>query len=90
MLGGVHNEICANTVKLKLAVPTLVLLKFNRGATNVIKTNLLFNINCNVFSTGGVPVLYRFISAGCETATCNVVGVANMFTKTTIADLLKH
>lgn len=51
----------------------------------MIKTNLLFNVNCNVFSTGGVPVLYRVVSTGCETATCNVVGVINMFTKTVIA-----
>lgn len=80
--------MCANTVNLKLAVPSLLLLKFKRDFITIIKTKLLFNVNCNVFSTGGVPVLYRFISSGCHTATCNVVGVAKMFTKTFVASLL--
>lgn len=83
------KHICANTVNLKLAVPSLLLLKFKRDFMTIIKTKLLFKVNCNVFSTGGVPVLYRFMSSGRHTATCNVVGVANIFTKTTVARILK-
>lgn len=89
MRGGVHKQICAKTVNLKVAVPTLLLLNFKRDFIDIVNTNLLFKVNFKVFSTGGVPVLYRFMSTGRHTATCNVVGVANIFTKTTIARILK-
>lgn len=90
MRGGLHKHMCAKTVNLKLAVPSLLLLKFKRGLMTMMNTKLLFNVNCNVFSAGGVPVLYRFMSRGRQTATCKMVGVVNMSTKTFVARLLKQ
>lgn len=82
--------MCAKTLKLNFVVPSLLFVKFKRSVFTLILKAVLFKIKFKVFSTGGVPVLYRFISTHCETATCNVVGVYKMFTKTTVADVLKR